>query len=75
MSSPAGIFQVQEILAPKVLAGPLAGAVDVIAVTDGSNGETKEIISGIRMQGAKFVPYDRSATASGAGQKKIKRRH
>jgi Uncharacterized conserved protein len=75
MSSPAGIFQVQEILAPKVLAGPLAGAVDVIAVTDGSNGETKEIVSGIRMQGAKFVPYDRSATASGAGQKKIKRRH
>lgn len=75
MSSPAGIFQVQEILAPKVLAGPLAGAVDVIAVTDGSNGETKEIVSGIRMQGAKFVPYDRSATTSGAGQKKIKRRH
>jgi len=48
-----GIFQVQEILAPKVLAGPLAGAVDVIAVTDGSNGETKEIISGIRMAGRK----------------------
>jgi len=75
MSSPAGIFQVQEILAPKVLAGPLAGAVDVIAVTDGSNGEKKEIVSGIRMQGAKFVPYDRSAAPSGAGQKKIKRRH
>ena len=33
MSSSAGIFQVQEILAPKVRAGPLADAVDVIAVT------------------------------------------
>jgi len=68
MSSPAGIFQVQEILAPKVLAGPLAGAVDVIAVTDSANGKKKEIVSGIRMQGAKFVPYDRDAKKPAAGQ-------
>lgn len=33
MSNSAGIFQVQEILAPKVRAGPLMGYIDVIATT------------------------------------------
>jgi Uncharacterized conserved protein len=75
MSSPAGIFQVQEILAPKVLAGPLAGAVDVIAVTDGAHGETKEIVSGIRLQGAKFVPYDRNAKKPAAVRGRSQKRH
>jgi hypothetical protein len=59
MSSPAGIFQVQEILAPKVRAGPLADAVDVIAVTtDEAHAAGHAIVSGIRMQGAKFVPLE-----------------
>ncbi|WP_292371145.1 HD domain-containing protein [Methanoregula sp. UBA64] len=75
MSSPAGIFQVQEILAPKVLAGPLAGAVDVIAVTDGKTGEKREIVSGIRLQGAKFVPYDRNAKKPAAGRGKTHKRY
>jgi len=57
MSSPAGIFQVQEILAPKVRAGPLADAVDVMAVTtDEAHAAGHAIVSGIRMQGGKFVP-------------------
>lgn len=57
MSSPAGIFQVQEILAPKVRAGPLAEAVDVVAVTtDEAHAAGHAIVSGIRMQGGKFVP-------------------
>ncbi|MGA2162539.1 MAG: HD domain-containing protein [Methanoregula sp.] len=57
MSSSAGIFQVQEILAPKVRAGPLADAVDVIAVTtEEAHAAAKTIVSGIRMQGATFVP-------------------
>jgi metal-dependent HD superfamily phosphatase/phosphodiesterase len=75
MSSPAGIFQVQEILAPKVLAGPLAGAVDVTAVTDGTAGDKKEIVSGIRMQGAKFVPYNRDAEKPAAGRGRTPKRH
>jgi metal-dependent HD superfamily phosphatase/phosphodiesterase len=75
MSSSAGIFQVQEILAPKVRAGPLADAVDVIAVTSKkAHAAGQTIVSGIRMQGAKFVPYtkgDGSGTrAAVQGQKK-----
>ena len=61
MSSSAGIFQVQEILAPKVRAGPLADAVEVIAVTDKrSHAAGQTIVSGIRMQGTKFVPQKNS---------------
>ncbi|MGA2698712.1 MAG: HD domain-containing protein [Methanoregula sp.] len=75
MSSSAGIFQVQEILAPKVRAGPLADAVDVIAVTSKkAHAAGQTIVSGIRMQGAKFVPYtkgDGSGTREAVpGQKK-----
>jgi len=56
MSSPAGIFQVQEILAPKVRAGPLADAVDVVAITtEEAHAAGNSIVSGIRMQGARFV--------------------
>jgi len=58
MSNSAGIYQVQEILAPKVRAGPLAEYVDVIAVT-GSGYQDSEpvIVKGIRMKGTKFVSY------------------
>ena len=57
MSNSAGIFQVQEILAPKVRAGPLADAVDVIAVTtDEAHVAGQAVVDGIRMQGANFVP-------------------
>jgi metal-dependent HD superfamily phosphatase/phosphodiesterase len=77
MSSSAGIFQVQEILAPKVRAGPLADAVDVIAVTtEGAHAAGQAIVSGIRMQGAKFVPYtkgDSSDHRIAPGQKKRRR--
>ncbi len=58
MSNSAGIFQVQEILAPKVRAGPLAGYVEVIAVTDQSAGTENHIVRGIRMEGSRFVPYE-----------------
>ena len=65
MSSSAGIFQVQEILAPKVRAGPLADAVDVIAVTtEGAHAAGQAIVSGIRMQGVKFDPIQRGITAT-----------
>jgi metal-dependent HD superfamily phosphatase/phosphodiesterase len=57
MSSPAGIFQVQEILAPKVRAGPLIDAIDVVAVTtEEAHAAGSAIVTGIRMQGSKFVP-------------------
>jgi uncharacterized protein len=71
MSSSAGIFQVQEILAPKVRAGPLADAIEVIAVTSGSpKGEA--IVSGIRMDGGKFVAIEEgsSGTRGTKGKKK-----
>ncbi len=58
MSNSAGIFQVQEILAPKVRAGPLAEYVDVIAVTDQTAGAENTIVRGIRMEGSRFVPYE-----------------
>jgi len=67
MSSPAGIFQVQEILAPKVRAGPLADAVDVVAVT---TEEGQALVSGIRMQGAKFVPLQPESGRVSPGTKK-----
>ncbi|MGB8220475.1 MAG: HD domain-containing protein [Methanoregula sp.] len=77
MSSSAGIFQVQEILAPKVRAGPLADAVDVIAVTtEGAHAAGQAIVSGIRMQGVKFVPYtkgDSSDRRTAPSQKKRRR--
>ena len=61
MSNSAGIYQVQEILAPKVRAGPLSGYVEVIAVTDACAGEYEHrIVGGIRMEGAKFVPFVRT---------------
>jgi hypothetical protein len=58
MSNSAGIYQVQEILAPKVRAGPLSGYVEVIAITDACEGNYEHrIVGGIRMEGAKFVPF------------------
>jgi metal-dependent HD superfamily phosphatase/phosphodiesterase len=58
MSNSAGIYQVQEILAPKVRAGPLSGYVEVIAITDACAGEYEHrIVGGIRMEGGKFVPF------------------
>jgi len=63
MSNSAGIYQVQEILAPKVRAGPLAGYIEVIAVTDAGQGEHEyRIVEGIRMDGAKFTPCTREGT-------------
>jgi metal-dependent HD superfamily phosphatase/phosphodiesterase len=60
MSNSAGIYQVQDILAPKVRAGPLAGYVEVIAITDSGTGDSEQrIVKGIRMEGAKFVPFER----------------
>jgi len=57
MTNSAGIYQVQEILAPKVRAGPLAGSVDVVAITDVADEDHEQrIVGGIRMDGAKFVP-------------------
>jgi len=57
MSNSAGIYQVQEILAPKVRAGPLSGYVDVIAITDACTGDyERRIVGGIRMDGTRFIP-------------------
>jgi len=57
MANSAGIFQVQEILAPKVRAGPLAPYVDIVAVTEPDGGEHEHrIVRGIRMENGKFVP-------------------
>jgi len=65
MSSPAGIFQVQEILAPKVRAGPLADAVEVVAVTArGVNDAGQTMVSGIRMEGSKFIPLPKEKKAT-----------
>jgi metal-dependent HD superfamily phosphatase/phosphodiesterase len=64
MSNSAGIFQVQEILAPKVRAGPLADYVEVVAVTDASETDHEDrIVAGIRMEGAKFVPCSTDGNA------------
>ncbi|MEN6443237.1 MAG: HD domain-containing protein [Methanoregula sp.] len=61
MSNSAGIFQVQEILAPKVRAGPLASYVDVIAITaSGQENSEEKIVTGIRMCGARFIPFNES---------------
>jgi len=58
MSNSAGIFQIQEILAPKVRAGPLANYVDVVAVTmNGEEKYEKRIVDGIAMDGRRFVPF------------------
>ncbi|MFA7153280.1 MAG: hypothetical protein WC072_05750, partial [Methanoregulaceae archaeon] len=58
MSNSAGIFQVQEILAPKVRAGPLADYVEVVALTtNGDIEREKKIVDGIAMEGSRFVPF------------------
>jgi metal-dependent HD superfamily phosphatase/phosphodiesterase len=56
LSNPAGIFQVQEILAPRVRASSLADSIDIIALTTHSQREG-EIVGGIRMKGSRFVPF------------------
>lgn len=63
MSNSAGIFQVQEILAPRVRSGPLAEYVDVIAVTR-SGKEESRIVEGIRMDGARFLPFGERKSGS-----------
>ena len=68
---PAGISQVQEILAPKVRAGPLADAVDVVTVTtEEAHAAGQGLVSGIRMQGAKFVPLQPESGRARLGGKK-----
>jgi metal-dependent HD superfamily phosphatase/phosphodiesterase len=58
MSNSAGIFQVQELLGPKVINGPLANYVDIVAVPASlhEGGLENPIVRGFRMQGKKFVP-------------------
>ncbi|MDD1703358.1 MAG: HD domain-containing protein [Methanoregula sp.] len=73
MSNSAGIFQVQEILAPKVRAGPLAGFVEVVAVTASGPGKTeKTIVDGIRMEGSRFVPVNGTGGSQKAAAQKKK---
>ncbi|MDD1673620.1 MAG: hypothetical protein LUP99_04340 [Methanomicrobiales archaeon] len=56
LSNSAGIFQVQEILAPKVRSSPLSELVEVTAIT--TPGEQEErIVQGIHMAGSKFLPF------------------
>lgn len=50
MSNSAGLFQVQEILAPKISAGPLTRFIELkIQLTDESSGFEKQILSGIKL--------------------------
>lgn len=50
MSNSAGLFQVQEILGPKIAAGALQRYVDVkIQFTDESGGGEKQILSGMKL--------------------------
>jgi metal-dependent HD superfamily phosphatase/phosphodiesterase len=58
MSNSAGIFQVQELLGPKVINSPLATYVDIVAVPASlhEGGLENPIVRGFRMQGKKFVP-------------------
>lgn len=49
MSNSAGLFQVQEILGPKIAAGPLTPHIEVrIQFTDESGGEERRILSGMK---------------------------
>jgi uncharacterized protein len=49
MSNSAGLFQVQEILGPKIAAGPLTPYIEVrIQCTGESNGAEKQILSGMK---------------------------
>ncbi|MDD1679289.1 MAG: hypothetical protein LUO93_08945 [Methanomicrobiales archaeon] len=56
LSNPAGIFQVEEILAPRVHAASLADRIDVTAFMI-RDGRKTEIVKGIRMEGSRFVPF------------------
>ncbi|MFH0968370.1 MAG: phosphohydrolase, partial [Methanobacteriota archaeon] len=50
MSNSAGLYQVQEILAPKIAAGPLTSFIELkIQLTDESSGFEKQILSGIKL--------------------------
>lgn len=50
MSNSAGLYQVQEILSPKIAAGPLTQFIELkIKLTDESSGFEKQILSGIKL--------------------------
>jgi len=50
MSNSAGLFQVQEILGPKIAAGPLTPFIEVrIQCTGESDGSEKQILSGMKL--------------------------
>ncbi|MDD1728808.1 MAG: HD domain-containing protein [Methanospirillum sp.] len=50
MSNSAGLFQVQEILGPKIAAGPITQYIEVkIRFTDESSGVEKQILSGMKL--------------------------
>jgi metal-dependent HD superfamily phosphatase/phosphodiesterase len=55
LSNSAGIFQVQEILAPRVRASSLEDYIEVIAITQRGEKE-KKIVRSVRMEGSTFVP-------------------
>jgi metal-dependent HD superfamily phosphatase/phosphodiesterase len=56
LSNSAGIFQVQELLAPKVRSSSLAESIEVVAIMIPSK-TREQIVRGIRMDGSRFVPF------------------
>jgi metal-dependent HD superfamily phosphatase/phosphodiesterase len=56
LSNSAGIFQVQEVLAPKVRTSSLAESIEVVAIMTPSETE-EQIVKGIRMEGSRFVLF------------------
>lgn len=57
MSHSAGLFQVQEILGPKIAAGPLTPYVEVkTQFSEESEGEERRVVSGIRFVKGALIP-------------------
>lgn len=69
MNNSAGIFQVEETLARKVIRTPLEPYVSVTAITDASSDHDMRIVSKVALEDGRFVNLSRGAKPDGPGKK------
>lgn len=69
MNNSAGIFQVEETLARKVIRTPLEPYVSVTAITDASSDHDVRIVSKVALEDGRFVNLSRGVKTDGPGKK------
>jgi metal-dependent HD superfamily phosphatase/phosphodiesterase len=69
MNNSAGIFQVEETLARKVIRTPLEPFVSVTAITDAASDHDMRIVSKVALEDGRFVNLSKGVKADGPGKK------